>query len=163
MLCEAANAAKPKPRDENALAPRKMRIRLLEKHVPHQSSNDEVDLEKHEQGNRMMFVPQEALDEFSKAKKKEARDQNRVVRRARQERKERAPLPGPQAVPQARPRSNNVQNKKQKASATTRKGLLGTMEELGNTSKAGAKEEVPKLNPRRSQREVAFEVAAKRG
>ena len=58
VLCEAADVAKTKPRDQNALAPREMKSRSLEKSSPHQSSNDEVCLEKRKQDNGMTFVPQ---------------------------------------------------------------------------------------------------------
>ena len=105
---------------------------------------------------------------FSKEKRKEIRDLNGAVKRARHKRKTYAPLPRPPAIPQMQPRSNNVRNKKQKAaaSAITRQGLLDTMEELDNMNNViedGTEEEIPAVTPRRSQRHVAFNIASKRG
>ena len=51
VLCKAADVAKPKPRDQNALTPREMRIRLPDKPSPFQKSNDNVDLEERKQDN----------------------------------------------------------------------------------------------------------------
>ena len=53
-------------------------------------------------------------------------------------------------VPQIQHRSNDVQNKKQKAAVITRQGFLDTMEELDNASEAGTEEEVPTTIPRHS-------------
>ena len=67
-------------------------------------------------------------------------------------------------MPKTQPRSNKIQNKKQKAAATviTRQSLLDTMEELDNANEAGTEEEVSVLIPCRSQHQVAFKVASKR-
>ena len=87
ILCKAADVAKPKPRDRNTLTPREMRIRLPDKPLPSQQSNDNVDLEKYKQDNGMIFILQEILDGFSQEKCKEIRDLNGLVRRVRNKRK----------------------------------------------------------------------------
>ena len=140
-----------------------MRIRSLEKPSPRQSTSDEVDLEKNKQDNGMMFAPQEVLEFFSREKKKEARDLSGAVRRARHERKERGPSPGPLTVPLTQPRSSDVQkNQKAATNAITRQGLLDVMEELDNANEAGTEEEIPVFVLRRSQRQASFEVTSKR-
>ena len=81
VLYKAANVAKPKPRDQNALTQREMRIRLPEIPSPHQSSIDDIDLLKHKKEIGVIFVPQDVFDTLSRDKRKEVRDLNAALRR----------------------------------------------------------------------------------
>ena len=76
-----------------------MRIRLPDKPLTHQHANDNADLEACKQDNGMIFVLQDIFDKFSKEKKKEIRDLNRAVRRARHKRKTHTRLLDPSIIP----------------------------------------------------------------
>ena len=118
ILCKVADVAKPEPRDQNALTQRELRIQLPDNPAPSPSSCDNINLDKCKQDNGMMCLPLEMFESLPREIRKKTRDLNGAVRRARRKRKENNPLPTPPDVPQMHPRSNNVQNKKQKAVAS---------------------------------------------
>ena len=100
ILHKAEDIAKPKLKDQNTLTLRQMRIRLLDKTLTNQQSNDNIDLEVYKQENRIIFVPQDMFNKFSKEKKKEIRDLNGAVRRVRNKWKTHTLLPNTSTIPQ---------------------------------------------------------------
>ena len=128
--------------------------------------NNDVDLETYKQDNGIIFIPQDMFDKFSKEKKKEIRDMNGAVRRARNKRKIHD-IPNPSTIPKLFPRSMIMKSKKHKAtnSASIRQGLVDMMDEdHGNTvMEPGTEDEVPAVTLRRSQCQIAFNIASKQG
>ena len=151
VLCEDADVAKPKQKDQNALTPREIRIRLPEapSPSPHQLSNENIDTLKHKKESGTICVPQDIFNTLSKNEAKELKEHNASIRRSKNKRKVPTLLPGPPPLTHIQPRNNDIHNKRQKACASkiSRQGMLDDMQELDGTKEIGTDQEISQVTP----------------